>query len=133
MTTMTTPAQAPPATTTQKVGLALAGLLSLVNIASVVGPAPEGEVGPPAVVLWAGTVLGVVGLVAVIVAWRTGSRSALRVAAGALVVTALTAVPALFVDVPAFIKVFVAITVLASVAAVVLMFSSSRRPAPVND
>ena len=51
------------------------------------------------VVLWAGTILGVVGLVAVVIAWRSGNRAALRVAAGALIITALLSVPAFFVDV----------------------------------
>ncbi|HSO64312.1 MAG TPA: hypothetical protein VLQ78_04340 [Ornithinibacter sp.] len=117
----------------QRTGLVLAGILSALNIASVAGPTPEGEVGPPAVVLWAGTVLGIVGLAAVVFAWRTGSRAALRVAAGTLIITALTAVPAFFVDVSAVVKALVALSVLMTIAAVVLMFSSERRPATVTD
>ena len=85
MSTMTT---TPPATSVsrrQRIGLGLAGLLSLTSIPSALSPTPAGEVGPPLVVLWAGTVLGVVGIVAVVIAWRTGSRGALRVLAGALI------------------------------------------------
>ena len=132
---MSTMTAAPTTTSTgrQRAGLTLAGLLSLVNIASAFGPQPDGPVGPPPVVLWAGTVLGVVGLVAVVVAWRIGSRAALRVAAGTLVVTALTAVPAFFVDVSPFVKALVAVSVLLTVTAIVLMFSSDRRPASVTD
>ena len=118
----------------QRVGLVLAGLMSTANLFSVAGPSPaEGEPGPPTVVLWAGTILGVVGLVAVVVAWRTGNRAALRVAAGALIITALTGVPAFFVDVPAALKIVAALGVLLTIAAVVLMFSAERRPASVTD
>jgi hypothetical protein len=85
------------------------------------------------VVIWAGVALGVVGLVAVVIAWRTGSRGALRVAAGSLIITALTAVPAFFVDIPAWLKAAAALSVLVTIAAVVLMFSSERRPAAVTD
>jgi len=112
----------------------LAALLSVASFGSAFGPStPEGEVGPPPVVLWAGAVLGVVGFVAVILAWRSGSRGALRVAAGALIISALTSVPAFFVDIPVLLKTFAAVSVLLTVAAVVLMFSSARRPASVTD
>ncbi|MEO7422147.1 MAG: hypothetical protein ABIU87_07120 [Ornithinibacter sp.] len=117
----------------QKVGLALAGLISLGSIPSVLSPTPDGQVGPPSVVLWADTVLGVVGIVAVIIAWRHGSRGALRVLAGALIIAALTTLPAFFVDIPIGIKALAAASVLLTVAAVVLMFSSSRRPSTVTD
>ena len=83
--------------------------------------------------LWAGTVLGIVGLVAVVIAWRTGNRGALRVAAGAIIITALTAVPAFFVDVPAWLKAAAAVGVLLTIAAVVLMFSTQRGHATVTD
>ncbi|HYN30832.1 MAG TPA: hypothetical protein VES95_13335 [Dermatophilaceae bacterium] len=117
-----------------RVGLVLAGLISLSSAFSLLGPGPpEGGPGPPLVVLWADTVLGVVGIVAVVLAWRSGSRTALRVAAGALIVAALTAVPAFFVDVPAPLKIAVALSVLLTLAAVVLMFSPVRRPASVTD
>jgi len=118
--------------TRQKVGLVLAGLLSATAIPSVLVPTPEGEVGPPMAILVLGTVLGVIGLVAVIAAWR-GSGLALRVAAGALIVAALTSLPAFFVDVPAGIKLATGVSVLVTIAAVVLMFSPARRPAPVLD
>ena len=72
----------------QQVGLALAGLLSAVNVPSAFLPTPDGETGPPTAVLVAGAVLGLVGLVAVVIAWRTGNRAAVRVAAGTLVVNA---------------------------------------------
>lgn len=119
-------------TTKQKIGLVLCGLYSAVNITSAMGPSPEGSSdGPPFGILVLGTICGVVGLVATVMAWR-GSAVAYRIAAGAIVVATLTAVPAFFVDVPMWIKAIVAVAVLVTVAAVVLMFSS-RRHAPVLD
>ena len=76
--------------------------------------------------------LGVIGLVAAVIAWR-GNRTALRVAAGALVLNALTSLPAFFVDVPAFIKLAVAGSVIVTVVTLILMFSTTRRPVPVLD
>jgi len=118
--------------TRQRVGLAIAGLLSLGNIPSAATPTPDGETGPPYGVLVLGTVLGVVGLVAVILAWR-GNRAALRVAAGAIIISTLTALPAFFVDVPAWLKLLVGVVTLVSIASVVLMFSPSRRTAATFD
>ena len=119
-------------TTRQRIGLGLVAVLSLANLASLLGPSPApGEAGPPVAVLVLDTVLGLVGLVAVVLAWRSGNRSALRVAAGAVVVSMLTAVPAFFVDVPAALKAVVAVVVLLTLLAVVLLLSpaAQRRPA----
>jgi hypothetical protein len=119
--------------TRQKVGLVISGLLNLVNIPSALMPTPEGETGPPYAILVLGSLLGVIGLVATVMAWR-GSRAALRVAAGALGINVLTALPAFFVDVPAFIKALVALSVVITVTALVLMFSApARRAVPVTD
>ena len=114
--------------TRQKVGLVLCGLYSLSNIPSVLETAPDGEEGPPMAILVVGTILGVVGLVATVMSWR-GNRVALRVAAGAIIIVTLTGLPAFFVDVPMFIKTLVGVSVVLTVAAVVLMFSTDRRPA----
>ncbi len=54
-------------------------------------------------------------------------------AAGALVINVITAMPAFFVDVPAFIKALVALSVVITVATLVLMFSTARRPVPALD
>jgi hypothetical protein len=118
--------------TRQKVGLVLAGLINLINIPGAFSPTPEGETGPPYGILILGSVLGVIGLVAAVIAWR-GNRTALRVAAGTLVVNALTSLPAFFVDVPAFIKLAVAGSVIVTVITLILMFSTTRRPVPVLD
>jgi hypothetical protein len=117
----------------QKAGLLLAGLYSALNVVGVFFPPPEGQVGPPIGILIIDTVLGLVGLVAVIITWRTGNRAALRVAAGAIIIMTLTALPAFFVDVPAGIKLLAGVAVLLTIAAVVLMFSPGRRSTPVLD
>jgi hypothetical protein len=117
----------------QKAGLAIAGFLSLINVASAFFPTPEGEEGPPYAILVLGTILGVIGLVAVVIAWRSGNQAAFRVAAGALIINAIASLPAFFVDVPAGIKLMVAVGLVITILAIVLMFSSARRPVPVMD
>jgi len=116
----------------QKAGLVICMFYGLTNIPSVLFPTPDGEEGPPLAILVVGSVLGVVALVAGIMAWR-GNRVALRVAAGAIIVITLTGLPAFFVDVPMGIKALVAVSVVLTIVAVVLMFSGDRRPAPVTD
>jgi len=118
-------------TSKQKVGLVLAGLYSLTNIPSVLIPTPGDETGPPFGILVIGSIVGVVGLVATIAAWR-GSSLALRIAAGAIIIATLTAIPAFFVDVPMSVKAFCGVAVLVTGIAVALMFSG-RRPASVVD
>ncbi|MGZ5406680.1 MAG: hypothetical protein ACXWXF_07070 [Aeromicrobium sp.] len=116
-----------------KIGLALAGLLGLADIPSILQPTPDGEVGPPLAVLALGTVCGIVTVAAVILAWVKANRGAIRIAAGARILSMLTALPAFFVDVPAAIKALVAVMVIVSMTSVVLMLSPARRSAPVLD
>jgi hypothetical protein len=118
--------------TRQKVGLVIAGLYSVANIPSALFGTPEGEEGPPLVILLIGSILGVIGLVSVVLAWR-GNRLALRIAAGAIILVTLTGLPAFFVDVPLAIKALVGFSVLLTLAAVVLMFSGDRRSTVVTD
>src|SRR5262249_17696888 len=115
-------------TTRQKVGLVLCGLFSLAQIPGVLEAPSAGAAGPPMPILVIGSVLGVVGLVATIMAWR-GSRVALRIAAGSIIIVTLTGLPAFFVDVPTFVKALVGVSVLFTIVTVVLMFSGNRRPA----
>ena len=134
MSTTSVRESVPTLSTRNKIGLVVAGLISLSNIPSVLeGGAPDGDVGPPMVVLVADTILGVIGVVAVVIAWRTGSRTALRVTAACLVVSLVTSLPALFVDVPSVIKILVAVFTVITLVALVLMFSGDRRPQPVVD
>jgi hypothetical protein len=119
-------------TTKQKVGIAIAGVYSLINIPSFLEAPEPGAEGPPMAIMVVSSILGVIGLVASVMAWR-GNTVALRVAAGAIIVATLTGLPAFFVDVPMFVKALVGLSVLITVLAVVLMFSSDRRPAPISD
>jgi hypothetical protein len=116
----------------QKAGLVICMIYGFANIPSVLTPTPDGEEGPPMAILVIGSILGVVALVAAILAWR-GSRVAMRVGAGAIIVLTLTGLPAFFVDVPMFVKGLVAFSVVLTVVAVVLMFSGDRRPASITD
>jgi hypothetical protein len=116
----------------QKAGLIICILYGLGNIPSAFAPTPDGEEGPPLAILVIGSILGVVAVVAAVLAWR-GNRPALRVGAGAMIVMTLTGLPAFFVDVPMAIKALVGFSVVLTVVAVVLMFSGDRRPAPVTD
>jgi hypothetical protein len=116
----------------QKAGLIICMLYGLSNIPSVAMPTPDGDVGPPMAILVIGSILGVVALVSAVLAWR-GNQLALRVAAGAIIVLTLTGLPAFFVDVPMAVKALVAVSVILTVVAVVLMFSGDRRPASVTD
>ena len=130
-TTTTAPSRSVP-TTKQRVGLVVCGLYALTNVPAALSPAPDSGDAPPLGILVICSVLGLVALVATVLAWR-GSQVALRVGAGAIIVCTLTGLPAFFVDVPMFVKVLVGLSVLITVVAVVLMFSGDRRPASVTD
>jgi len=119
--------------TKNKVGLVIAGLLGLVDIPSVFTATPDGEVGPPFGILVVGSICGIITVVAVVVAWTKANRGAIRVAAGARIVSMLTALPAFFVDVPSFIKILVTVAVILTVLSVVLMLSPARQTTPVTD
>jgi hypothetical protein len=116
-----------PISTRNKAGFVLASLLSLPNLVGPLSPTPEGEAGPPMLVLVLGSVLGLVTIGAVVLAWTRGNRSAVRVAAAAIIVGAVTALPAFFVpDVPAGLRVMAAVSVLVAIIAVVLMLTPAR-------
>ncbi len=123
---------APALSTRNKVGLAIAGVLGLFDCAALLTPYPE-EPGPPVGILVLDTILGVITVVAVVIGWRAARRSALRVAAGARILSAITALPAFFVDVPAAVKLLVSVFVVVTVVAVVLMLAPAQRAAAVTD
>jgi hypothetical protein len=122
-----------PLSTANHIGLGLAVLLSLMDLLALLFPTPPGEVGPPYAVLVLSALLGVVTLAAVVVAWRSGSRRALRLAAAARTVSAITTLPAFFVGPPAWILVLAALSVVLTIACVVLLLSPARRTAAVTD
>jgi hypothetical protein len=118
--------------TKQKVGLVLCMLSSLASLPSFLMAADEGEQGPPLPIMVLASVLGAIGVVATVLAWR-GSGVALRVAAGTLIVNAITSLPAFFVDVSAGIKAISAGGIVLTVVTVVLMFSGPGRSATLAD
>ena len=119
--------------TRTRVGLVLAALLGIADLIAMFFPTPDGEVGPPFPILLLSGVLGVVTLVAVVMAWRTGRRGALRVTAGARVLSAITTLPAFFVDIPPGLMLFAAVSVVLTVICVVLVLAPARRTAAVTD
>jgi len=116
--------------TRNKVGLVIAGLLGVADITAPFTPTPEDAAGPPFGILVLDAVLGVITVLAIVIAWRQVNRSAVRVAAGARIVSMLTALPAFFVDVPAGIKIVVAAFVVLTVVSVALMLSPARQSTP---
>jgi hypothetical protein len=122
-----------PVTSRTRAGLVLAALLGLADVVSAFFPTPEGEVGPPLPIVVLGGVLGVATLAAVAAAWRTGQRGMLRIIAATRVLSAISALPAFFVDIPAALKLVVAVGVVLTVVCVVLVLTPARRTASVTD
>jgi hypothetical protein len=121
-------------TTRNKVGLVLAVLLALGDVASLLQPpTADGETGPPFSILLVDGLLGVLTIVGVVIAWRSASRGAIRVVAGSRIISAITAMPAFFVDVPAGIKLLVGVIVLVTLATVVLIMTPARDRVAVTD
>ncbi|WP_416981353.1 hypothetical protein [Streptomyces sp. T028] len=113
-----------------KVGLVLAGALGLLDLTSLIGPPADNAdtPGPPLAILIAGTVLGLITVIAVVYTWRTADRTGSRAVAGSRTLSVITALPAFFVDgVPAWLVLVVSAVVIISVVAVALVLSS---PAP---
>jgi hypothetical protein len=109
-----------------RTGLVLLGVLS---VADLVGPLTTDGDHPPMWVALVGAVLGVASLACVVAAWRGSSRAVLPLVALRLV-SALTAVPAFFVDdVPAGIIALVAVFIAATLAGVALVSGSHARTA----
>jgi hypothetical protein len=133
MTTATTTVPAPPLSKINKAGLVLAFVLGLADMTAPFQPTPDGEVGPPFAILLLGGILGLITVVAVVIAWRTARRGAIRITAGARIISAVTALPAFFVDASAGLTVLVGVFVLLTVATVTMMLTPARRPVPVTD
>jgi hypothetical protein len=122
-----------PVTTRTRVGLVLAALLAVGDVVSAFFPTPDGVVGPPLPIVVLGGLLGIATLAAVVVAWRSGRRGALWTVAGTRVLSALAALPAFFVDVPALVKLLVAVFVVLTIVSVALVLAPARRTAAVTD
>lgn len=114
-------------TTRNRIGVVLAIILGLLDVSSLASlgatPAP-GEAGPPDVVLVFGAVMGMITIVAAILAWKRRSRGGLRVAAATRLLSAAGSLPAFFVDgVPAGIVVLVTIGLVITLVTVGLLVS----------
>jgi hypothetical protein len=116
-------------TRANKTGLVLAGLLGLldiINLFSINTPFPEGMTTPPDWLVILVAVLGLVTLAAIVPAWR-GNHRAVLVVAATRILSAISAVPAYFVNVPSYILVTTTVLVVVTILAVWLML---RRPRP---
>lgn len=120
---------APALTTKNRIGLGLAAVIGVADCVAYFLPTPEGDVGPPTEILVLGLVLGVVTLVAVPLAWRSGSRATIWTIVGARVLSALTALPVFVVDAPTATVLIISGFLVLTVVAVVLLL---RRPAATD-
>ncbi|RZS91115.1 hypothetical protein EV189_0348 [Motilibacter rhizosphaerae] len=117
-----------PVTSRQGAGYVLGILVGLANIPGAFIPAGDDGAGPPVAVLVVSLVLGVLTVALLALAWRTRSRGALRASAVLLVINVITSLPAFFVSgVQAWVRLVAGLFVLASVAALVLLFSPDGR------
>ena len=110
-----------------KAGFVLALLLGITDLPSVLQPTPEGEAGPPLAVLALSTICGLVTVVAVGFGWARQSWPAIRIGAGARIVSLLLAIPAFFVeDLTGWLRLAVSAFVLVTIVTVVLMLTPDR-------
>ena len=112
-----------------KVGLILAILLGLGELANIGrGLAVEqGPGGPPKAVLMLGAVLGPVLVIAAIYMWVSRNRLGGRIVAGLLFLNAIPNVGALFIAaVPAYVKVGLAAFVVISIVAMMLVLTPPK-------
>lgn len=120
----------------RKTGYILGLIVGLLNIPASFVPSGQtatgSPTGPPVQILIFGLVGGVLIALLLAVAWRKRSRALTRAAAVLMILVALTAVPAFSLpDLPAWVKLFAGLYVLATLVSLVLLFSPARRPAPV--
>ena len=109
-----------------RTGLVLLGILSVLDLA---GPLTTDGDHPPMWVALVGAGIGLVSLAFVALAWRGARRAVLPLVVLRLV-SALTAVPAFFVDdVPAGVVALVAVFVVATLAGIALVSGSRTRVA----
>jgi hypothetical protein len=109
-------------------GLVIAGLLGLGDLITPL--TTDGETPPMAVAL-IGAVLGLITVAALVPAWR-GSRAAVTTIIVTRLLSAVTALPAFFVDdVPGFAVAAAATGIVVTLATVALLAVRLRRPAAV--
>ena len=97
-------------------GLAICALLGVIDIISLATLGSGADDGPPVLVTLISAVLGVITLVGARIAWRGGPKWGLVAVIVSRVLSALSALPAFFVDdvpdwVPPVVGIFVVLTV----------------------
>ncbi|MCU0310972.1 MAG: hypothetical protein MUE36_08515 [Acidimicrobiales bacterium] len=116
-----------------RVGLVISAVLGLANIPFLFPWIDWGAEEPPFGLLVFATVLGMVSVVCVVLAWNTGNRKAIRINAAALIVNALMVLPGLFIETTPFLRAASAAIVAATLAAVVLTMRRDAATASVTD
>jgi len=113
--------------TKNKVGLGLAGLLGVLDIAGYfLTPDPSADMpGPPDWIVLLDVALGIITVIAVILAFRSPNKINIATTLTARVVSALTAVPAYFVGVPTSILVLVTVFIVATIVSIWLILSKT--------
>ena len=105
---------------------AIFALLGLIDVAltAVIGSADA----PPLIVSLGVAALGLITLLSLVPA-RRGSRVALTAVVATRVISAVLAVPAFFLNAPAWVMAVEGFVIVATVAALVLVHRQNRRPA----
>jgi len=109
---------------TFRTGLILAFVLGLLDI--VFTFVPVGAGGPPGFILVIGLLLGLITCVGVALVWRSNARAALWAIVVTRILSSLSAIPAFGADVPAWIKVLVAVQIVVTVVDLVLLLKPNR-------
>ena len=114
-------------TRANKTGLVLAGLLGLLDVVGLLSintPFPEGMTTPPDWLVILVAILGLVTLAAIVPAWR-GNHGAVLVVVVTRILSAISAVPAYFVNVPSYILITTTVLVVLTILAVWLILQKS--------
>ena len=107
------------------VGLALFAVLAALDIVGVAGAGMDGA--PPLGVILAGALLGVITLVGVRMAW-TGALHGITIAIVTRILSTVLGLPVFFVDgTPAWAKVAVAASLVATLVALALVSTTRRK------
>jgi hypothetical protein len=109
-----------------KIGLVLALVIGVLDIAGLAMPTPEGDAaGPPIGVLVFSGLMGVATIVLAVIALRKRNRNAVRGVVITRFLSALSAVPAFFVSgVPGAVVVLVAVFIVLTVVTIALVMST---------
>src|SRR5690349_18508658 len=118
----------------RRTGFVLSAVVAFCNIPLAFVPTDDKDGGPPVGVMIFGAVAAVVILALLRWAYVSGKAAAIRIAAGLMVLVALSAVPAFFVDgVPVWAQLAAGAYIVATVISLSLLFAPSRQHTAVLD